>query len=120
MWTTYGRCAPVDVDSDGASAAVNAVVAVSGGGTPRVAVVQALSSPAELAQRVAFHVPAPGPVRLVVYDVSGRLVERLVDASLDAGPHVAQWDASRHSSGIYIYRLETPGGDVTKKTLVLR
>ena len=121
MWTTYGRCAPVDVDSDGASAAVNAVVAVSGGGAPRVAVVQSLSGPAEPAQRVAFHVPATGPVRLSVYDVAGRLVEQLVDASLDAGPHVAQWNAGSHASGIYVYRLETAGGGVvTKKTLVLR
>jgi len=50
-------------------------------------------------------------VKLRIYDVNGRLVRKLVDGTLAAGPHVAVWngtdDAGRGvASGHYYARLD--------------
>lgn len=45
-------------------------------------------------------------VRLVVYNVLGREVARLVEGSLPAGPHRVVFDATSLPSGRYYYRLE--------------
>ncbi len=120
MWLANSRCRPVDMDADGASAAVNAIVSVPGSTAPGVLALQSQSGPTDLDHRVRFHLPRDARVSLVVYDVAGRVVERLVESSMPAGEHLASWDTSRHPSGIYIYRLEAGGAVVSKKTLVLR
>jgi len=43
-------------------------------------------------------------VTLVVYDVMGRTVARLVDRTLAPGRHRATLDASTLPSGVYFYR----------------
>ena len=55
---------------------------------------------------IAFVLPEMSPVRLVVYDVLGKEVARLVDNTLDAGPHSVSFDAGSLPSGMYIYRIE--------------
>ena len=44
-------------------------------------------------------------VSLVVYDVTGREVIRLVDGPMNSGNHRVTFDASRLSSGLYLYRM---------------
>lgn len=56
---------------------------------------------------ISFFLPETGYAALVVYDVAGREVTRLIDGTMDAGTHRVQWDASSLPSGVYIYRLET-------------
>ena len=58
---------------------------------------------------IRFTLREAGPVRLVVYDVQGREVGRLVDEALEAGPHAVPFDASGLPTGTYLYRL-TAGG----------
>ena len=57
-------------------------------------------------------------VNLVVYDVLGRTVEHLVDGYQPAGLHNVTFNASKHASGIYIYRL-TAGEFVESKRMLL-
>ena len=45
------------------------------------------------------------PVRLTIYDITGRLVETLVNESQESGVYRVQWDAKGLSSGIYYSRL---------------
>ncbi len=40
-----------------------------------------------------------------VYNVSGQLVDVLVDGALDAGYHNITWDASSVSSGVYFVKV---------------
>jgi hypothetical protein len=52
-------------------------------------------------------------------------VRKLVDATAEAGPHEATWDGlddrgGAVSSGVYFYRLETPGFAETRKMVLLR
>ena len=75
-------------------------------------------------------------VKLMVYDITGRLVETLVNESKESGVYGVQWDAKGLSSGIYFYRLtvgtihaasgesakwrELPIQTVTRKMTLLR
>ena len=55
---------------------------------------------------IRFVLPEASAVSLVVYDVMGREVERLLDKTLEAGYHEARWDATGLPSGVYLYRIE--------------
>lgn len=69
--------------------------------------------------RVAL-LPGCGYSRLVVYDVLGREVARLVDAVLPAGTHEAIWQAKGVASGLYVYRLEAGMHRAERKMLLVR
>lgn len=57
---------------------------------------------------VSFAVPSGGSaVRLVVYDVLGREVARLVDGWMPEGHHETRWQAGAHPSGVYFVRLQS-------------
>jgi len=77
-------------------------------------------NPFASAATIAFHVPSAAPVRLLVYDVMGREVARLVDGELPAGPHEARLDASGLASGTYFVRLESGGVSQTQRVTLVR
>ena len=66
---------------------------------------------------IEYRVPAPGHVRLTVYDVLGRELAVLVDERQSAGSHSAKLDASSWPGGVYLYRLEA-GNQVATGRLV--
>jgi hypothetical protein len=45
-------------------------------------------------------------VKIKVYDITGRIVQELVNQELGAGSYETNWDASNYSSGIYFYSVE--------------
>ena len=68
---------------------------------------------------IRFALPEAADVRLVVYDVMGREVARLVDGSLPAGRHRVRFEAGRLASGVYLYRIEAgPFSETRRMTLV--
>ncbi len=75
-------------------------------------------NPFNPATNISFVLPTSGRVRLQVFDISGRLIQTMVDKSLSAGEHSMVFDAGSLSSGMYLYRLETPYG-VSSKTMTL-
>jgi len=69
---------------------------------------------------IQFSIPAAQDVRLEVYDVLGRRVSVLHDGGLPAGQHEVRFEAPNLTNGMYLYRLTTPGGSVTKSMVLLR
>jgi hypothetical protein len=69
---------------------------------------------------IEYVMPEPSEVTLTVYDVSGRIVERLVRSFEPAGNHTLAWKTSSHPSGIYFYQLKSGGQTVTRKAVVLQ
>lgn len=59
-------------------------------------------------------------VSLKIYNISGQLVETLIDGFMEAGTHDIKWDASEYSSGIYFYKLKTGDKVVTKRMTLLK
>jgi len=73
---------------------------------------------------IRFELPRDKAVSLTIFDVSGRIVKRLVDGQyLSQGVHEVQWDGtsdagSQVASGTYLYRLQF-GNFAHTKTMVL-
>ncbi|MGH7454677.1 MAG: T9SS type A sorting domain-containing protein, partial [bacterium] len=63
---------------------------------------------------ISYNLPIGSEVKLVVYDVFGREVATLVEAKQSAGTHEVTFDASKLSSGFYLYTLRA-GSFVTTK-----
>ena len=75
--------------------------------------------------QIVYRLSSPGPVRLEIYNVLGQLVRTLVDQFQAVGSYQVRWDARDQrgfqlSSGVYITRLNYPGGEQTRRILYLR
>jgi len=69
--------------------------------------------------------PQAGPATLAVYDARGRRVRDLVDAERPAGTAAVTWDGRDASgralpSGLYLLRLRTGAGGVTRAVSLIR
>lgn len=69
---------------------------------------------------IRFDLSGPGFVTLNVFDGTGRLVETLVESRFAAGSHAFTWNGAGRASGIYYYRLSTPGFRRTGKMVLLK
>jgi hypothetical protein len=54
---------------------------------------------------ISYQLSALSHVTLEVFDLLGRKVSTLVDATQSPGRHIVKWDGSSLSSGVYFYRL---------------
>jgi hypothetical protein len=54
---------------------------------------------------IYYELPTESRVSIVVYDLLGREVKRLVDETKEAGYHNQRFDASGIASGVYFYRM---------------
>ena len=69
---------------------------------------------------VRIKVDSPEPVRLIVYDLLGRVVDRLHDGQLTTGSHEFVWQASDQPGGVYFLRVETATGISTQRMVKIR
>jgi hypothetical protein len=85
---------------------------------------QAEPNPVTSVARLPFTLPASpeggAPARLSLYDLGGRRVRLLVDATLPAGPHEATWDGRDDAgravpAGLYFAHLEWNGRVATRR-----
>lgn len=69
---------------------------------------------------ISYSIPISSEVSLKVYDLSGRLVETLVETSQGPGKYEIVWDANKYSSGTYIYVLTAGTYSESKKMLLMK
>jgi hypothetical protein len=74
---------------------------------------------------IKFSLAQNGPVKVLIYDVSGRLVRTLVDGNLTAGPHTLTWDgtndAGKHvGSGVFWTQMKAGSFLSNKKMVILK
>ncbi|HZW39267.1 MAG TPA: T9SS type A sorting domain-containing protein [Ignavibacteriaceae bacterium] len=69
---------------------------------------------------IKYDLPQESNVILKVYNLLGQTVATIVNTNQKAGTYEYKWDASRFSSGFYIYRIETNKNILTKKMLFLK
>lgn len=70
--------------------------------------------------RIRWTLDAGSPMRLSIFDILGREVAVLVDGVMPAGSHQAVFDAANLSSGIYIVRLSTPEGSLSRRIALVK
>ncbi len=59
-------------------------------------------------------------VKLGVYDVSGRLIQTIIDNVVDAGEYNVLWDSSLRPSGVYFLKFDAGEYTTTKKLLKVK
>jgi hypothetical protein len=69
---------------------------------------------------IRFALKKPGPTTLIVYDMLGKEVARLIDREMPRGNHHVSFDASGLASGVYIYQLESRGAKRVNKLIIVR
>lgn len=70
--------------------------------------------------QIQFDVLRRSNVTIQVFDITGRLVETLVNGEQSAGTHRVSWNASRYASGIYLVRMSTDVGIATRKITLVK
>ncbi len=68
---------------------------------------------------IEYDLSSKGHVKLQVYDLSGKLVAKLVNEIQDSGTYTKEWDASTLPTGTYTYVLSKNGKEVFKKAIHL-
>jgi hypothetical protein len=69
---------------------------------------------------IEFVVPSSGIYSLRVYNVIGQEVANLIESELASGLHKVHFDASKLSSGMYIYKLTGSNVNLTRKMLLMK
>jgi len=74
---------------------------------------------------IRFSLPNPSErgaqyVKLIIYDLTGREVETIVNERLNPGTYEVEWNAAKYSSGIYFYRLESAEFSNVKKMILVK
>jgi hypothetical protein len=69
---------------------------------------------------IRFDIAKAGLVKLNVYDITGKVVETIADANYEPGSYNVNFDASKLSSGIYFYKLETSEFTSVKKMMLIK
>lgn len=69
---------------------------------------------------IPFTIPEAGPVRLDVFDTTGRLVQTLVNETLERGFYDISFRGEGMASGVYLYRLSGPDDTRVGKMLLLK
>ncbi|MBK8909771.1 MAG: PKD domain-containing protein [Chlorobi bacterium] len=77
-------------------------------------------NPFNPATEIQFALGLDGPTQLVILDVAGREVARLVDQHLQAGEYSIVWDATAYPSGIYYYRLASGHWSKTNRMMLVK
>ena len=97
--------------------------------TPAIPVVSGLSpnfpNPFNASTQITYDIATPGPVRLTIYNTLGQPVRTLVDQFQAAGSYQVRWDARDQqgaalAAGVYLVRLRYPGGEQTRRLLLLK
>jgi hypothetical protein len=68
--------------------------------------------------KITYFIPKSQHVQLAIYDVAGRLVDVLVNQTVESGEHTLEWHADGVASGVYFTRM-TVGSDVQVKRLTV-
>jgi len=69
---------------------------------------------------IEYVIPQAGFVNLSVFNLLGERVAELVNEIMESGNHTIVFDASKFSSGTYIYTLSVNGNVVTKKMTLIK
>jgi hypothetical protein len=76
--------------------------------------------------KIAYSVKDAGPVTIDVYNVAGKVVRTLLNTEVDAGAEgFVVWDGTNDggekcASGVYFYRIATPGFSESHKMIMLK
>ena len=63
---------------------------------------------------------APFTVSLCVFDLTGLMVQTLVDGFSESGFHEIKWNAENHASGVYYFKLNWGSQSQIQKAVLIK
>lgn len=81
---------------------------------------QNFPNPFNPATSIRYGLPVAGNVTLKIYNLLGQEVQTLVNEMQNAGTYTVRFDASRLSSGMYLYRISSGSFTQVKKMLLVK
>ena len=69
---------------------------------------------------IGFELSETTQVMLSIYSIDGRLITTLVNELRSAGSHTIPFNAAGLSSGVYVYRMQTPTTDITRTMTLIK
>ncbi len=89
-------------------------------GFVQIAVGKNFPNPFGTSTTIPFSLVEPGPVRIVVYDISGREVLTLTEKMFGAGEHMVRLDSARLSQGLYTYLVSAGSARIGHSMMVIK
>jgi hypothetical protein len=69
---------------------------------------------------ISFELASTENVSIRVYDMTGRLIDTIMEGRMQQGRHALSWHAGQQPSGTYMVRLETPTATVSRAMVLLK
>ncbi|MDP2209204.1 MAG: T9SS type A sorting domain-containing protein [Bacteroidota bacterium] len=69
---------------------------------------------------IKFEISKRELVTIVVYDMHGREIKKLINELKNSGEYTIQWNPANLPSGVYYYQLKTSSSIITKKALLVK
>ena len=75
--------------------------------------------------KISFSIPKAGDVTIKIFDIQGREVTTLVNASMNAGTHEVVWNGTnasgvRVATGMYVYTMKSQDRVLSKKMVLMK
>ncbi|MBK7498355.1 MAG: T9SS type A sorting domain-containing protein [Ignavibacteriales bacterium] len=107
-YSSYNLYTPVGVDDDE-------------NGIPLVySLEQNYPNPFNPSTTIKFSIPEQTNVTLKIFNSIGQEVASLLNGEMAAGNHSVDFNASKLSSGVYFYRIDSPSFTSTKKMILIK
>ncbi len=87
---------------------------------PQYSLSQNYPNPFNPSTTFSYFLPKKSFVDLSIYNIRGELIENLVLETMDQGQYYKIWNATKYSSGIYIYQLKCNDIILQKKCLFVK
>ncbi|MCX7021608.1 MAG: T9SS type A sorting domain-containing protein, partial [bacterium] len=108
------------VEEDGTVSRFGPTETVTFPGAAREIDLAVYPSPASGSFTIDYTLPGDGRVSISLYDLSGRRIATVLDGEMTAGRHDFSYDASALPPGVYLVRLATDSGSLTRRVVVAR
>jgi hypothetical protein len=100
--------------------AVPSGITPNNGGIKDYKLFQNYPNPFNPSTSIKFDVREAGDVKIVVYDLTGKAVQTLVNSKLQSGSYETSFNGSNLNSGVYFYKLISNGFTETKKMFLIK
>lgn len=87
---------------------------------PQIFALQTLPNPSVGQVFIQYALPQKSNVKIVLYDVSGRLVQTLVEKELEPGFYNIRIDDKKLASGVYFCQMNAGEFNVVRKVILVR
>ena len=84
------------------------------------ALMSAYPNPFNPVTKITYGLPEHVNVQIIVYDLSGKQVETLINEFQTPGYHSVNWDANNLPSGVYLIRMDSGEFTQTQKVVLVK